>query len=310
MRGVDTGVNRDPSTDDVEDAWVEVRRSEGWADAEQQALVLTAVGIGCQLVTQGDAILVLVPPAQAARARDELASYASENRPRPRYLPGRALGDGLDGSLAYAVILLFLHGASRRHTFGLDWWSAGAGQAGLFADGEWWRAVTALGLHADLGHLAGNLAFGGLLGLLLAQPLGVGLAWLAILLAGGAGNAVNAVLHPAAHTGVGASTAVFAALGLLAALNLRRQASVWGRGVRRWLPLGASAMLLAYMGMAGERTDVGAHIAGLVAGALFGLGLALVGDRIPQGRGAQHAYGALALALLALAWLLALRTHG
>jgi rhomboid protease GluP len=286
---------------------VEVRRSQVWAEAEQYALVLAAFNIGCRLVARGDAILLFVAPADADRARQELAFYASENRPRPRAsAPERALTGGLDGTLAYAVILLFLHGASRRHTFGLDWWSAGAGQAGLIVDGEWWRAATALGLHADLGHLAGNLAFGGLLGLLLAQPLGVGLAWLAILLAGAAGNAVNAVLHPAAHTGVGASTAVFAALGLLAALNVRRRASVWGRGLRRWLPLGAAAMLLAYMGVGGERTDVGAHVAGLATGALFGLGLALAGDRLPKGAGAQRAYGGLALALLTLTWLLAL----
>jgi rhomboid protease GluP len=289
---------------------VEVRRSQVWAEAEQYALVLAAFNIGCRLVARGDAILLFVAPADADRARQELAFYASENRPRPRASPPeRALTGGLDGTLAYAVILLFLHGASRRHTFGLDWWSAGAGQAGLIVDGEWWRAATALGLHADLGHLAGNLAFGGLLGLLLAQPLGVGLAWLAILLAGAAGNAVNAALHPAAHTGVGASTAVFAALGLLAALNVRRRASVWGRGLRRWLPLGAAAMLLAYMGVGGERTDVGAHVAGLATGALFGLGLALAGDRLPKGVGAQRAYGGLAMALLTLTWLLALSTQ-
>jgi rhomboid protease GluP len=300
----------DRLTDDLEDAWVEVLRRKDWGDAEQQALVLTAVGIGCRLVAQGDAIRIFVPLAQAARARHELTSYASENRPPPRHLPARPLIDGLDGSLAYAVILLFLHGASRRRTFGLDWWSAGAGQAGLFVEGEWWRAVTALGLHADLGHLAGNLAVGGLLGLLLAQPLGAGLAWLAILLAGAAGNAANAALHPAAHTGVGASTLVFGALGLLAALNLRRQASVWSRGLRRWLPLGAGAMLLAYMGIGGERTDVGAHVAGLVAGALFGFVLVLTADGIPRGALAQRVYGTLALALLVLAWLLALRTHG
>ena len=290
---------------------MEVRRSQVWAEAEQYALVLAAVDIGCRLVARGDAILLFVAPADADRARQELASYTTENRPRPRASPPeRALAEGLDGTLAYAVILLFLHGASRRHTFGLDWWSAGAGQAGLIVDGEWWRVATALGLHADLGHLAGNLAFGGLLGLLLAQPLGAGLAWLAILLAGAAGNAINAVLHPASHTGVGASTAVFAALGLLAALNVRRRASVWGRGLRRWLPLGASAMLLAYMGVGGERTDVGAHVAGLAAGALFGLGLALAGDRMPQGAGAQRAYGAAALILLALAWALALGARG
>jgi rhomboid protease GluP len=304
-------IGGDRLTHDLEGAWVEVRRSPVWAEAEQYALVLAALDIGCRLVAQGDAILLLVAPADADRALRELASYARENRPHARASPPeRALAEGLDGALAYAVVLLFLHGAARRHTFGLDWWSAGAGQAGLIVDGQGWRAVTALGLHADLGHLAGNLAFGGLLGLLLAQPLGVGLAWLAILLAGAAGNAVNAMLHPASHTGVGASTAVFAALGLLAALNVRRRASLWGRGLRRWLPLGASAMLLAYMGVGGERTDVGAHVAGLTTGALFGLGLAWAAARLPVRAGAQRAYGAAALILLALAWALALGAHG
>jgi rhomboid protease GluP len=170
--------------------------------------------------------------------------------------------------------------------------------------------LTSLGLHADLEHLASNLVFGGFLGLLLAQLLRPGLAWLAILLGGALGNALNALLHPAAHTAVGASTAIFAALGILAALTWRRGTALWRHGLRRWLPLAAGVMLLAYLGFGGERTDIGGDIAGFAAGTALGVGLACAGDRVPQGASAQWIFGVPALALFALAWLLALRAHG
>jgi membrane associated rhomboid family serine protease len=161
-----------------------------------------------------------------------------------------------------------------------------------------------------LGHLASNLVFGSLLGLLLVQLLGAGLAWLAILLAGAMGNALNALLHPAAHTAIGASTAVFAALGILAALAWKRRAPLWRHGLRRWLPLAAGAMLLAYLGVGGERTDIGGHFAGFAMGVVSGVGLAYAGQRVPHGTSAQWAFGITALALFVFAWLLALRAHG
>jgi membrane associated rhomboid family serine protease len=297
-------------TDAFENTWVEVRRFRARADAEQHALVLAAVGIDCRLVPRDGAIGLSVAPPDAVRARQQLAAYAQENRRRRSPPALRALMEGADGVLAYCAVLLFLHGASSRQAFSQDWLSAGAAQAGLIVEGEWWRTLTALGLHADLGHLASNLAFGSLLGLLLAQLLGAGLAWLAILLAGALGNALNALLHPAAHTAIGASTAVFAALGILAALTWSHRAPLWRYGLRRWLPLAAGVMLLAYMGMGGERTDIGGHFAGFATGAASGVGLAYAGQRVPQGTGAQWAFGSAALALFTLAWLLALRAHG
>ena len=69
-------------------------------------------------------------------------------------------------------------------------------------------------------------------------------------------------------------------------------------------------MLLAYLGVGGERTDIGGHLAGFATGAASGVGLAYVGQRVPQGMRAQTAYGVAALALFTLAWLLALRAHG
>jgi len=297
---------------DKPDAWVEIHRSVARAEAEQYALVLAAAGIECRVVSLAGAVALSVASPEADRARQEVAAYARENQQRQSQSlrSVRPLAHGADGALAYAAVLLFLHGASRRETFSLDWWSAGAAQAGLIGGGEWWRTLTALGLHADLGHLVSNLAFGSLLGLLLAQLLGNGLAWLVILSGGAAGNALNALLRAVDHTAVGASTAVFAALGILAALTWRRRSPLWRYGLRRWLPLAAGVMLLAYLGFGGERTDLGGHVAGFAAGIALGVGLAYAGSRVPQGMSAQGAYGVAALALFTLAWLLALRAHG
>ena len=85
--------------------------------------------------------------------------------------------------LVYCVVLVVFFQASQRGVFSQDWFAAGAAQAGLIADGQWWRVFTALGLHVDIAHLFSNLALGSLLGVFLSQLLGPGLAWLAILLA-------------------------------------------------------------------------------------------------------------------------------
>ena len=71
---------------------------------------------------------------------------------------------------------------------------------------------------------------------------------------------------------------------------------------------GAGVNLL--QGRYGERTDIGAHVAGFAAGTLLGVGLAGAGDRVPQGASAQKILGVDAVGLFGLARLLALRAHG
>ncbi|MGH6922457.1 MAG: rhomboid family intramembrane serine protease [Propylenella sp.] len=291
-------------SDAVPDRWIEIGRYLLPSEAEGEALALAAIGIGSRLIPQEGGVGLFVSDADAARASRELLEYRRENRPRAE--PAlRPASEGVDAALAYAAVLVVVHVVAGRRMFGVDWVSAGAAEAGLILGGEWWRALTALTLHIDFGHLASNAVAGGVLGILLAQVLGPGLAWLAILLAGGIGNALNALVQPTQHTAIGASTAVFAALGLLAALMWRRRASQWTRRLRRWLPLAAGVMLLAFLGTGGERTDVGAHIAGFAVGVVGGAGLAFAGARVPQGRVAQYSYGATALALCGFAWLLA-----
>jgi rhomboid protease GluP len=292
------------------DELIEVGRAGTLAEVEQQALVLAAVGIASRLAPDGGVVRLYVAPPESARARRELACYARENAParRPR-LEARAALRRVEGALAYAAVLMFFFAAVRRHAFGVDWLAAGATHAGLILEGAWWRTVTALGLHAELGHLMSNLGFGMLIGVLVAQLLGSGLGWLAILLAGVLGNALNALFHDPGHTAIGASTALFGGLGILSGYARRSRTVPWRGGLRRWAPIGAGIMLLAFLGFGGERTDIGGHVWGFVAGGALGLALAHLGDRLPQGAQAQRIYGALACALFALAWLLALRAY-
>lgn len=286
---------------------VEVGRSATAAEAEQRALVLAAAGIACRLVPGDGGVGLHVAPPEAARARHELACYERENRPEGRPLfQARAALHSVEGALAYCAVLMFFFAASRRDALSIDWLTAGAAQAGMILDGAWWRTITALSLHGDLGHLLSNLLFGVAISLLVAQLLGSGLAWLGILLAGALGNALNAALQPADHTAIGASTAVFGALGILSGYARRARAVPWRGGIRRWAPLGAGIMLVAFLGFGGARTDVWAHVAGFVVGGLMGFALARAAHLLPAGSRAQLACGAAACGLFALAWLLAL----
>lgn len=289
----------------LNDPWMELRRFDLIGAAEEHALVLAAMGIACRVVPHDGGVGLEVVAGEAARAAHELDTYDEENRALP--LPSdHASAQGIDGAVAYGATAIVLHAASSGGWFGYDWWSAGSAQAGLMLDGAWWRAFTALGLHADAGHLIANLVLGSLFAVLLAERLGSGPAWLAILLAGAGGNALNAWVQPASHTAIGASTGVFAALGLLAALSWRRDASRGLPGLRRWLPLAAGVTLLSFLGIGGERTDVGAHIFGFVIGVAFGAVLHAFDRRLPRGAAVRRGLGAAAFALFAVAWLEAL----
>jgi len=286
------------------EAWVEVGRFDSAQAAGERALVLVAAGIDCQLTANGSTTSLLVERSMEIAARREVSSYYSENRPGSQPPPALPLRDGLTGVLAYWCALVFVYAAASQDAFGRDWFSAGASQTGRIFAGEWYRVITALGLHADLGHLSSNLVAGSLFGFFASEVLGSGLAWLMILIAGSAGNAINAFFQPASHTSVGASTAIFGAIGLLAVVALKYR-SQWKGGLRRWAPLAAGLMLLAFLGTEGERVDVGAHLAGFVAGGLLGVGILMFGSpAVTYGR--NIAYAVVAVAVFLGSWVMAL----
>ena len=192
--------------------------------------------------------------------------------------------------------------------FDEDWLAAGSLDARVGGEGEWWRAVTALTLHLDQAHLLGNLLFGAVFGTLAGGAFGPGIAWSSILAAGALADYLDMLISPPQHRAAGASTAVFAALGLLSGFSWRLRLSVREQFRYRWAPLFGGLFLLTMLGAGAERVDVLGHALGFATGTLLGwiyarLGLPRTRDRRPQ-----WVAGAAALAVIVGAWFLALRS--
>jgi membrane associated rhomboid family serine protease len=306
-------------------AWVEIARANDRKKCQELALVMQALGLPHATAYHMDFWVVLVPQALAERAREELARYERENRGwPPREARVQVLSDGVFLAMIYAALLVVGFLAAQRQLFGIDWGLLGASRAARVSAGEPWLAVTALTLHADVVHLAGNLAFGALFGALLAWSLGSGIAALCFVLTGALGNLVNAWIQPATHVSIGASTAVFGVLGVQTAYEFMRRAD--GRPAwRRRIPLVAGLVLLGLLGLGGaahdpssiaeesrkldqilQKTDVLAHFTGFAAGLVLGAALGWK-RRMPRlSQRLELGLGGGALALVALCWALAL----
>jgi membrane associated rhomboid family serine protease len=213
---------------------------------------------------------------------------------------------GWPGVCGYICVLL-IAGILQQH-MGAEWFEAGMSHAGRIRSGEWWRTVTALTLHSDVAHLSANAVIGGLFGLFAGQIFGNGLAWLSIVIAGTAGNLLNAFVRDPGHTSIGASTAVFAALGLVAAHSWILQRHRDQSRLARFAPIIGAAVLLSFLGTSGERTDVLAHVTGFFAGLLLGAAFGLLGRRVAFGRGAQTSMGMTAIVVLVVAWFVGFRS--
>jgi rhomboid protease GluP len=242
----------------------------------EYALVLHATGIEHELAQSGGEWILIAPAPVAQRAEAEIVAYARENRGwPPREVAFEPLGHSSASLLVYALALVGTYVLEQRSAFGFDWRAAGIADAAAIRAGEWWRCFTALCLHADPVHLAGNLVFGAFFAALFVPMAGVGRAWFATVAAGGLGNALTAWIQGPEHRSLGASTAVFGALGALCAWQIVRRRALRQSRVRRWAPAIAGLLLLGWLGVGGPRTDVVAHVAGLASGAIVGALLAL-----------------------------------
>jgi rhomboid protease GluP len=267
-------------------------------------LVLDAAGIPSETAFEAGWWLLLVRGDDLPLARAELYAYRTENSSAAP-LPAPAVprfGGGLAGVAAYALLLIAVAVLAGRYAFGADWFGAGRLQAGRFLAGDWWRPVTALTLHGDAGHLSANLVFGAVFGALAALAVGGGVAWLTILLGGALGNALNALVQAPSHAAVGASTAVFAALGLLVMHAVRYRHALPVTPLRRWSPLVGGILLLAYTGTGGERTDVVAHLTGFIAGLALAVPVTLAPASWLRRSAVQAAAAGLASGLVVVSW--------
>jgi rhomboid protease GluP len=152
-------------------------------------------------------------------------------------------------------------------------------------DGEWWRLVTCMFLHLGLLHLAFNMwalvSFGRLVERLLASAFYL----LIYLIAGIAGSLGSVIWNPGVNS-VGASGAIFGILGALLAVQVRNDGSIPINILR---PLRNSSLIFTgcalSAGLVSGAVDNAAHLAGLTAGFLLGLGLSwpITGARMSVG---------------------------
>jgi membrane associated rhomboid family serine protease len=249
------------------------------SDAYDRSLVVASMELPHWILLHEEQFALCVPPAHAETVAAELARYETERAERPQTVSPDAKPIKHSSASLYLCVWL-MAGFYVIQMRGPGWWeTCGTASSKAIMAGQWWRAFTALTLHADLGHLGANLAAGLVYAVFLLPIFGAGWTWIFILLAGGLGNLLNAWgYRDVEHLSIGASTAVFGALGVLV-----------GTGDPH------------------EPIDTTAHLFGLIAGMPLGVaGIALhLGRRTPPLMQTILAWAATAF--LAFCWLLAAR---
>jgi len=271
------------------------------------SLVLDAVGIPNRIDSLRAELIV--PDSLANEAKNQLESYFEENANWPEPPPsisGRSPEMPQPTVLLIGCLAVFflVTGPWSDHN---AWFANGAIHSrAILEKNEWWRLVTALTLHADFLHLAGNCLIGGFLVHLLATQLGSGLSWMLLIICGTAGNYLNIAARETAHYSVGFSTSIFGAIGLFSGMQM-----VSGRKFRLrtiLIPLGSGAGLLAMLGVEGERTDLGAHFFGFLCGVVLGMAVGLFSLQSLANRSIlQRILLLLTLGAVIFCWLLAMR---
>lgn len=233
-------------------------------------LILASQHIDCRVEKNGTRFDICVFHRDKDRAINAVTAYYKENRaaltlPYPDHLPMSSFKSYT--TFAIMGILVLIHYICIRFQFHDQAIRTFGASALYILQGENFRTITALLLHADTRHLMGNLA--GLI--LFAAPVisisGYGTGSFALLFCGTLGNLVNAYLHRTAHLSIGSSTAVMAAAGLLAAFQVTQKKPFRSNNL---VPVVAGAVLVALFSH-GERTDVGAHIFGFISGLVVGV---------------------------------------
>lgn len=281
--------------------WISVLRHVEAGGMNAAALVLTARGIDNRTHRLDGVWHLLVRERDLPAAKLELAEHQKENRVVPRVRPPvLQTGNGwwaVAAFLAAIWLVPWIEGEfmvqSLRDT--------GAFDVGAFRDGAWWLPVTALTLHGDLAHIASNSLFGGLFGYLLGRFLGTGVGWLLTLLSAIAANMTSALIQPDDFRAIGASTAVFAALGLTGIYAWLRGAFASDDRRRRFAPAFAAIAMIALTGTGGENIDLFGHLFGFGYGCLAGW----LATRLPApalSAPGQWVCGGIAVAILLVCW--------
>ena len=272
-------------------------------DAETFSLVLNAVGIGHRVTGTTSRYCIDVPEPLTEAALTAIHRYQAENAvPLTEPIPARHRPAPLPLSgIFVALILLTVYLAIEGSQAPQDYDKVFGADARRIMGGDIYRCATALLLHADATHIVANMVGIALFGGAVCAITGAGVGWFMILASGILGNLINAWAYQQDHLSVGASTAIFGAIGMLCGIQ-GLAAIRTGKGWKQvGLIAGAGIALLAFLGT-GIRSDIGAHLFGWLAGVLFGV-IHGVFFNSPLGKKWQITAAAIAMLSLVAAWI-------
>ncbi|MEK7952180.1 rhomboid family intramembrane serine protease [Luteolibacter soli] len=245
-------------------------------EAQEHALVVLAMNLECWIFPAAGQYALLAPPAEAPGIHREFALYESEQSDRRVRIEPPVFPAGIELALVWALSLLVVFWWQGQDLSLVDRFCNSS--KALVEGGEWWRSFTSLFLHADAGHLLSNIGIGGIFCVMVAHTVGAWRGWALILAGGTLGNLANAwARYPTPFESIGASSATFAAVGILTGVATLR---AWRFHSLRELrplmvPLLTGLIVLGWYGSGGDgpdaaRTDVAGHVAGWTGGFLLG----------------------------------------
>ena len=256
------------------------------AESQEYALVVLAMNLDCWIKMEagGQRFMLYADPAFAVAIGDEFALYDVERQEVVENVDLPLFKSGAELAFLWVIALLVVFAMQGEDAGFSDRYCNSS--LALFDGGEWWRPFTSLFLHGDFNHMIGNICFGVIFCVLVAHSVGPVLGWVLILASGTIGNILTAGIHyPDPFQSLGASTATFGALGMLVGVGAY---VAWrSRSYRKLgtvlVPIGAGVVLLGWLGVGGERTDVLGHVMGFAAGSVLGLVATWFQMRRPRG---------------------------
>jgi membrane associated rhomboid family serine protease len=267
-------------------------------------LVLSSAAVPHRITKKKNSWDVWVGESHYDRAREAMALYFKENR---NALPDfseknvEIKKDTIISGIIISIMLLIWYILVQNAGDVKETINRFGASAANILDGEYYRSVTALMLHKDEVHLAGNMIGLFIFGIAVCSITGWGVGWLMVLFSGIAGNLLNAFMYESAHVSIGASTAVFGAVGILAGYQGVKNKRTPKRLKSAWVPIACGLALLGLLGSGGAETDIMAHLFGFFCGILLGGGYGLFIKKTP-GKNFQWVSAAGVLVIVFFAW--------
>jgi rhomboid protease GluP len=265
----------DPFPEGTADAGVYATHDEGF----QHSLVVLAIGKDCWLVPADDGHHLRVNAYELAPVLQQLTCFDRERLgwPPRLFVDAVPVIKRMPISPLIWVLVVFA-------VFWLQERRAGFTDTGLLdarrvsEHAEWWRAASALWLHKDIGHLVSNAGSGLLVFSAVVFTFGLRKGWGLLAISAISGNLAAVWIHFGSdYRSLGASTAIFAGLGLLTgrAVRVMSQSGHPHRWRTMIVPLLAGLAVLALFGAGGVNIDILAHATGFASG--LGIGFLVPG---------------------------------